>query len=73
MECKKHPRYKAIREPRVDCLDCWKKYALRQPYPTAWAYEQACKALHEKEDRIRELEAELLGLRVDDILQPRDR
>ena len=24
----------------------------RQPYPTAWAYEQACKALHERDRRI---------------------
>lgn len=24
----------------------------RQPYPTAWAYEQACKALHRKQDAI---------------------
>lgn len=22
----------------------------RQPYPTAWAYEQACKALHERDE-----------------------
>ncbi|KKM91217.1 hypothetical protein LCGC14_1230800 [marine sediment metagenome] len=24
MKCKKHPRYKGIREPRTECLDCWK-------------------------------------------------
>jgi hypothetical protein len=27
MKCKKHPQYKAIFEPRCDCLDCWKIYA----------------------------------------------
>jgi len=26
MSCKKHPKYKAIRKPRVDCEDCWKMY-----------------------------------------------
>jgi hypothetical protein len=34
----------------------------RQPYPTAWAYEQACKALHRKEaaiDRVLEFAARL--------------
>ncbi len=27
MKCKKHPGYKGIRKPRVDCLECWKIYA----------------------------------------------
>jgi len=27
-----------------------------QPYPTAYAYEKVCEALHEKEARIKELE-----------------
>ena len=27
----------------------------RQPYPTAWAYEQACKALHERDEEIDRL------------------
>jgi hypothetical protein len=34
----------------------------RQPYPTAWAYEQACKALHRKEaavERVLEFAASL--------------
>jgi hypothetical protein len=34
----------------------------RQPYPTAWAYEQACKALHRKEaaiDRVLEFASRL--------------
>jgi hypothetical protein len=22
-KCKKHPKYKAIKPPRVDCKDCW--------------------------------------------------
>lgn len=26
MKCEKHPRYKAIRQPRVDCDDCWEIY-----------------------------------------------
>jgi hypothetical protein len=24
--CKKHPKYKAVRVPRVYCLDCWRAY-----------------------------------------------
>ncbi len=28
MACKKHGKYKAIRRPRVDCLECWKSYAM---------------------------------------------
>ena len=27
MKCKKHPEYKALHEPMVNCLDCWKQYA----------------------------------------------
>jgi len=27
MKCKKHPKYKVIKKPREDCLDCWKMYA----------------------------------------------
>ena len=23
MRCKKHPKYKAIRKPRVACPECW--------------------------------------------------
>lgn len=26
MTCPKHPKYKAIRKPRVDCIPCWKMY-----------------------------------------------
>lgn len=26
MKCKKHPRYKGIYKPRIECLDCWKIY-----------------------------------------------
>jgi len=26
MKCKKHPKYKGIYKPRVECLDCWKMY-----------------------------------------------
>ncbi len=26
MNCKKHPKYKAIYKPRVDCLACWIMY-----------------------------------------------
>lgn len=25
-KCRIHPRYRAIRKPRVDCLDCWKRF-----------------------------------------------
>lgn len=35
----------------------------RQPYPTAWAYEQSCKALEEHRDRADKAEAELAKLR----------
>ena len=28
--CKQHPKYKGIKEPSVDCLDCWKIYAKHQ-------------------------------------------
>lgn len=24
--CKKHPKYRAIRHPRVACYDCWYKW-----------------------------------------------
>lgn len=27
MICKKHPKYKGIRKPKIDCLDCFKVYA----------------------------------------------
>lgn len=26
--CKEHPRYKGVLAPRVDCLPCWKFYAI---------------------------------------------
>lgn len=26
-KCKKHPKYKGIMKPRVDCLPCFKVYA----------------------------------------------
>lgn len=26
MKCKKHPKYKAIRKPRVNCKECIKIY-----------------------------------------------
>jgi hypothetical protein len=29
MNCKKHPKYKALRKPKADCLECWKMYAKR--------------------------------------------
>ena len=24
--CKKHPKYKAVRKPRVNCEECWRMY-----------------------------------------------
>jgi len=35
----------------------------RQPYPTAWAYGQACKALEHHRQRADEAEAELARIR----------
>lgn len=29
--CKRHPRYKAIRKPTADCLQCWAEYACKHP------------------------------------------
>ena len=26
MKCKKHPKYKAVRKPRVECERCWEMY-----------------------------------------------
>lgn len=26
VKCKVHPKYKAIRRPQCDCLDCWKMF-----------------------------------------------
>jgi len=31
MKCKEHPRYKAIRKPKVKCKDCWKYYREKHP------------------------------------------
>lgn len=31
MTCKKHPKYKAIRKPRVDCEPCWEMYFEEHP------------------------------------------
>ncbi|MFA5024202.1 MAG: hypothetical protein WC523_04560 [Patescibacteria group bacterium] len=31
MSCKKHPAYRAIRVPRVDCKDCWKMWLIKHP------------------------------------------
>lgn len=25
--CKKHPKYKIIKKPTADCIDCWKLWA----------------------------------------------
>lgn len=30
--CKKHPKYKGIRKPRVDCLACWSTYNEKSAY-----------------------------------------
>ena len=27
--CEKHPKYKAVKSPRVDCDDCWKMYVAK--------------------------------------------
>lgn len=27
MKCKKHPKYKAVRKPRCNCVTCWRMYA----------------------------------------------
>lgn len=43
----------------------------RQPYPTAWAYEQVCKTLHKKEDEVRQLQEESAVLR-NEVLQAED-
>ena len=37
----------------------------RQPYPTAWAYEQACTALHAQRARAEAAEARLASVRAD--------
>jgi hypothetical protein len=29
IECSKHPHYSAWRQPKVDCVDCWKMWAHR--------------------------------------------
>jgi len=31
MECKKHPKYKSIRPPTVNCDDCWAMWTERHP------------------------------------------
>lgn len=30
MKCKKHPTYKAIREPRCGCEICWKMWNVKK-------------------------------------------
>ena len=35
LRCKKHPKYKAIRAPRVECLECIAIYRSKQGYPLA--------------------------------------
>lgn len=37
----------------------------RQPYPTAWAYEQVCKALHAAEAEVRRLTEEVRMAHLD--------
>lgn len=36
VKCKVHPKYKAIRRPQCDCLDCWKMFcnALEEKFKT---------------------------------------
>lgn len=32
MICKKHPKYKAIRQPKVDCDACWCLYHIAEDF-----------------------------------------
>jgi len=45
--CRKHPKYKAIRVPKVECDDCWEMYVINH------GKDKALKAyftsLHKKE------------------------
>ncbi len=43
-----------------EALDCYKAFcqAYMHPNPTPWAYSQACRALEQHHDKIRELDAE---------------
>ena len=29
--CKKHPKYQAIKQPKYDCIDCWKLFCQKNP------------------------------------------
>lgn len=69
-ECEKQPRcvdcmadaVMAVRDGELERLREERDQAIahdRQPYPTAWAYEQACKALHSWRERAETAEAKL--------------
>jgi hypothetical protein len=30
IQCTKHPRYKAVHVPKVDCEGCWRLYNIRK-------------------------------------------
>lgn len=33
--CKKHPKYKAVKVPRIDCEDCWMLYRNKNGFDKA--------------------------------------
>jgi hypothetical protein len=35
-KCRKHPKYKGILEPRVDCNECWEIYNIEELARTAF-------------------------------------
>lgn len=57
----------AVVQPELDKLTEERDQAIahdRQPYPTAWAYEQACKALETHRTRADAAEAVIAGVRA---------
>jgi hypothetical protein len=47
LRCKKHPKYKGLRRPRVDCADCRTLYGLKRwkEGPVYSALNQSDKAI----------------------------
>lgn len=33
LQCKKHPKYKAVRKPRIPCADCWRLWNFKHGGP----------------------------------------
>lgn len=48
MKCPKHPKYKAIKEPKVNCVWCWNMYIRKSKTPD--------KAVKHWDDLIRSLQ-----------------